>query len=311
VTEETLSERIFAAQCLGNVEPIEHMVPYPNLPSLLEGQTIKQGAACVYAQGNITNQAFFNWACQTATWLKEQGIRTGDRIYLPPLPFPQAEILAFSAWIIGASILIVGGENPAQALRQVNPKLRLSRNWDLFTAIKDKVSHYEPDSSIQLTDEAVVYWEDGRGIRLSHYNLLVNTNGLQHALDLYEDRTFLVQLPQTTTAWVVLQVLLPFYTGACLTDHNPDLTLSLPDQFDSPNYIIDLHWSTIKASDPPHLFILPENTAILSIGTEPVHLTNVEGTERPLKIEGHSVMMGYLDDSWNEVAFRDGMLLVE
>ena len=311
MTTTELSERIYAAQCLGNVEPIEHMVPYPNIPSLLEGQTIKQGNACAYAQGNITNQTFYNWACQTTSWLKEQGIRAGDRIYLPPLPFPQAEILAFGAWLIGASILIVGDEDSAQALHQVNPKLRLPQDWDLFAAIKDKVSHYNPDSSIQLTNEAVVYWERGRGLRLSHYNLLVNTNGLQHALDLYEDKTFLVQLPPTTTAWIVLQVLLPFYTGACLTDQNPDLTLGLPEQFNSPNYIIDLHWNTIKATDPPHLFILPENTAILSIGTEPVHLTNIKGTQRPVKIEGHSVMMGYLEDSQNEMAFQDGMLVVE
>lgn len=306
-----LRERIYAAQCLGNVEPIEHMVPYPNLPSLLEGQTIKQGKACVYARGNITNHTFFSWACQTATWLKEQGVRTGDRVYLPPLPFPCAEIVAFGSWFIGASLLIVGDDDPEPALKQVNPKLCLPRGWDLFPTIKGLGNSYEPDSSIQLTNEAVVFWNHGRGIRLSHYNLLVNTNGLQHALDLYEDSTFLVQLPSTSTAWVVLQVLLPFYTGACLTDHHPTLTFGLPDQFDSPNYIIDFHWNRIKATDPPHLFILPENTAVLSIGKEPVHLSNIVGTKRPLKIEGHSVMMGYWDNSQNEVAFRDGMLLVE
>ncbi len=311
VTEKELGKRIYAAQCLGNVEPIEHMVPYPDLPSLLEGQTIKRGAAWAYAEGNITNQTFYDWARQMAAWLRKQGVRPGDRVYLPPLPFPRAEILAFGSWLIGASLLIVGDEDPNPALQQVHPRLCLPQDWNLFTAIKDVNSLYEPNSSIHLTDEAVVYWEGGRGVRLSHYNLLVNVNGIQHTLDLYEDKTFLVQLPPTTTAWVVLQVLLPFYTGACLTDQNPHLILGLPDQFRAPSYIIDLHWKTIKATDPPHLFILPENTAVLAIGAEPVHLTNLQGTERPLKIEGHSVMMGYWDNAQSDVAFRDGVLVVE
>ena len=36
-----LKKRIYQAQCIGNVEPIEHMVPYPNLRSLVDGQNIK------------------------------------------------------------------------------------------------------------------------------------------------------------------------------------------------------------------------------------------------------------------------------
>ena len=31
-----LKERIYQAQCLGNVQPIEHMVPYPNLRALVD-----------------------------------------------------------------------------------------------------------------------------------------------------------------------------------------------------------------------------------------------------------------------------------
>ena len=38
-----LEKRIYQAQCIGNVEPIEHMVPYPNLRSLVDGQNIKYG----------------------------------------------------------------------------------------------------------------------------------------------------------------------------------------------------------------------------------------------------------------------------
>ena len=36
-----LKSRIYKAQTIGNVEPIEHMIPYPNLRSLIDGQNIK------------------------------------------------------------------------------------------------------------------------------------------------------------------------------------------------------------------------------------------------------------------------------
>ena len=49
-----LKERIYQAQCLGNVQPIEHMVPYPNLRALVDGQNIKYGEKLVYANNNLS-----------------------------------------------------------------------------------------------------------------------------------------------------------------------------------------------------------------------------------------------------------------
>ena len=50
-----LKERIYQAQCLGNVQPIEHMVPYPNLRALVDGQNIKYGEKLVYADNKLTS----------------------------------------------------------------------------------------------------------------------------------------------------------------------------------------------------------------------------------------------------------------
>ena len=36
-----IKTKIYSAQCIGNVEPIEYMTPYPSMRSLIEGQTIK------------------------------------------------------------------------------------------------------------------------------------------------------------------------------------------------------------------------------------------------------------------------------
>ena len=41
--KNNLEERIYSAQTIGNVEPIEYMTPYPSIRSLIEGQTIKFG----------------------------------------------------------------------------------------------------------------------------------------------------------------------------------------------------------------------------------------------------------------------------
>ena len=40
---ESVSDRIYNAQCLGNIEPVEYIVPYPNIFSLLEGENVKFG----------------------------------------------------------------------------------------------------------------------------------------------------------------------------------------------------------------------------------------------------------------------------
>ena len=50
-----LKERIYQAQCLGNVQPIEHMVPYPTLRALVDGQNIKDGEKLVYADDKLTS----------------------------------------------------------------------------------------------------------------------------------------------------------------------------------------------------------------------------------------------------------------
>ena len=38
--QSDIKERIYKAQCIGNIEPIEYMMPYPSMRSLIEGQVI-------------------------------------------------------------------------------------------------------------------------------------------------------------------------------------------------------------------------------------------------------------------------------
>ena len=45
---------LYRAQTIGNIEPIEYMIPYPNTQSLIEGQTIKFGEQIIYKDYGIT-----------------------------------------------------------------------------------------------------------------------------------------------------------------------------------------------------------------------------------------------------------------
>ena len=54
-----LKQRIYNAQCIGNVEPIEYMIPYPSMRSLIEGQNIKYGNQLIIKSDNITNLKYY------------------------------------------------------------------------------------------------------------------------------------------------------------------------------------------------------------------------------------------------------------
>ena len=118
-----LKERIYQAQCLGNVQPIEHMVPYPNLRALVDGQNIKYGEKLVYADDKLTSDNIYSMAQQTANWLSSMGITPSDRILVGKLPFPQNEILAFGIWTLGASMILTGDNNIQEATQFGSPSL--------------------------------------------------------------------------------------------------------------------------------------------------------------------------------------------
>ena len=299
-----LKERIYQAQCLGNVQPIEHMVPYPNLRALVDGQNIKYGEKLVYADKKLTSDNIYSMAQQTANWLFSMGITPNDRILVETLPFPQNEILAFGIWTLGASMVLTGEQNLQNATQYGSPSLVINAELDYFEKIKKFPIVYNPIYKPLLADEAMVFWKDGKGIKLSHYNLLVNANGIQHAIDLFEDQTFHVNLEPKSMAWVILQVILPLYSGAPLTSKKPDIRLGEEEG----DFIIKFQWKELKNTNPPSLYILNENTAFVSVNKTAIHLTGLDNNNNPSKITGHSVMMGYLDDKLNDKVFNKNSL---
>ena len=296
-----LKERIYQAQCLGNVQPIEHMVPYPNLRALVDGQNIKYGEKLVYADNKLTSDNIYSMAQQTANWLSSMGITPSDRILVEKLPFPQNEILAFGIWTLGASMILTGDNNIQEATQYGSPSLVINNKLDYFEKIKKFPTAYNPDYKPLLADEAMVFWNNGKGIKLSHYNLLVNANGVQHAIDLFEDQTFYVDLEPKSMAWVILQVILPLYSGAPLTSKDPDILLGEIEG----DFLIKFDWEELKETTPPSLYILNENTAFISMNKTAIQLTGMNNSKKPTELTGHSIMMGYLDDKLNEKVFKN------
>jgi hypothetical protein len=305
-----LQDRIYQAQCFGNVEPIEFMVPYPNIYSLVEGQNIKFSESSLYPDLFITNKMFLKLTHQAASWIHSNGGKPESRIFLPILPFPYSEILAFGIWLVGGSVIITDNgkypENPKiDILNIISPdinfKIELSKLDTEFTPM------FKPN----LLDEALVVFEKGNGIRLSHYNLLVNANGIQKHLNLKRGSSIKINLTPTMTSWAIFQVILPFYTGTYLTHKKANFTFGLLNQFKHPDILLQPNWVEVKKTRPPTIYLLSENSGALTLNEEPIHLTQFSLKTGQIKLNGHSVMMGYVDEVKNEKCFLSDSLNLE
>ena len=301
-----IKKRIYQAQCLGNVEPIEYMVPYPNLRSLVDGQNVKYGEKMVYADLGLTSDKVYRLAQQTANWLVSEGVKPKDRVLMDQLPFPQCEVFAFGIWTMGASMVLTGDGDLDSAEKATSPTKTITAETDYFEKIKAYPEKHNPTFKPLLQHEAMVFWNEGKGIKLSHYNLLVNANGIQHAIDLFENQTYHISIEPDSMVWVILQAMLPLYTGAPLTSENPDMKLGI----DEGDFRIQFEWDFLEETSPPSLYVCNVNTAFISMNKTPIHLTAMNDDTHPTAISGHSVMMGYLNDDLNEKVFTEGKLKI-
>ena len=307
---EALSDRIYQAQCLGNIEPIEFMVPYPNIYSLIEGENIKYGHRVLFTDYNLTNNDFLRLVHQGANWLRENGLKPKERVFIHDLEYPMAEIIAFSIWAYGATVVLASSTSGKININEIEPSFVINEiNCPSIESLKNYSTEFMPTFRPALLNEALIYCIADKNIQLSHYNLLVNTNGIKKFLGLNRDDTFLVKLAPESTAWAVLQLLLPLYAAASITSVNPKIILGVEGQFDSTDYIIKMNWTKISKENNT-IFILPENTAVLCVGDKPIHMTTIDKRNKKMKINGHSVMIGYLNDKNNEAVFRNkGMMI--
>lgn len=299
-----LEKRIYQAQCIGNVEPIEYMIPYPSLRSVIEGQNIKFSEQIIFNNPKITNLQFYQKIQQTAHWLDSLGFKPKERIILSELEFPQTEIVLFGIWHLGAVAVLPGNRSLVDIKTKTGTENVIPETIDLFDTIQKFPIEFDPKYKPLLDDEALITFEKGIGIRLSHYNLLVNTNSVQKAIGLKSRSPFCCRLKKKTSSWVVLKAILPIYCGCIVDNENPEFTIG------ESGCTINIR-TDLKNHDQfleNELAICPENSAVLSVDQSPVHLTECHIHENEIELHGHSVMMGYLHEHLNEERFRDGGL---
>ena len=301
-----LEKRIYQAQCIGNVEPIEYMIPYPSMRSLIEGQNIKFSEQVIIEDSSITNLKFYGLVQQTAHWLDSIGLKPRERIIISELEYPQAEILLYGIWHLGAIAVIPANMDVDRVKQKSDTSLLVDQGIDLFENIKDFPTEFEPKYKPLLNDEALVTFEKEQGIRLSHYNLLVNVNSIQKVLSIKSRTRYKSSLKPRSTGWVVFQAILPIYCGCIYDTVNPDFTIGETENDFNLRYDLK-NMSEFSKTD---IAICPENSAGLSLEGLPVHLTDFSLKNGELKLQGHSVMMGYLDDSANESSFRNKALYI-
>tara|TARA_A100001037_G_C15153065_1_gene640963 strand:+ start:7059 stop:7982 length:924 start_codon:yes stop_codon:yes gene_type:complete len=297
-----LEKKIYQAQCIGNVEPIEYMIPYPSMRSLIEGQNIKFSEQIIFNNPRITNLQFYQKIQQIAHWLDSLGFQPKERIILSELGFPQTEIALFGIWHFGAVAVLPGDESVTEVKMKTGTENMIPENIDLFDTIDKFPTEFDPKYKPLLDDEALVTFEKAIGIRLSHYNLLVNTNSIQKAISLKSRTLFYCTLEEKTSSWVVLKAILPIYCGCIVDQDNPEFTIGKSGCTFNIRTDLKNHNQFLENE----LAICPENAAVLSINQSPVHLTEYHINENEIKLHGHSVMMGYLDHVMNKKQFRDG-----
>ena len=308
---ELVSDRIYNSQCLGNIEPVEYIVPYPNIFSLLEGENIKFGNNYLFLDQKITNDDFLTLINQASNWLRENKLGIKSRVLIENIDFPIAEIIIFAVWASGNSVILSQEQIKKKDLAKVDPVMLLNNtNCPSLEILKNYPSDFIPLFRPSLHHEALLFYKKKKFIQLSHYNLLVNTNGTCKHLDLRRGTTININLPSTSTAWIVLQLLLPLYAGIAISNNNPDITIGLDGQYDNADYIIKMNWNKIS-KEQNVIHIIEENTGILCIGDIPIHMTSIEISNSQISIKGHSIMMGYTDKRSNSKIFNNNSMIIK
>lgn len=298
-----LKKEIYQAQCFGNIEPIEYMVPYPNLRSLAVGQCIKFSNNLLFKDHNLTNASFLKLIDRYSNWLESKGINKGDKVFIKNIPSPYFDILCYAIWGLGA-ILVISDDDKCE----IDAKLVIDDESILNRVCESNFSmDFVAKNNVLLNDPGVLFYNNNDGVLLSHYNLLINAYGIFKELNILYNNSIYIDLPYNSTAYLVLSTILPLYSGTTITATKADIIFG---RGADSNYRIKFDWKELVDSDPQSLYILPEATAILAIGSKPNHLLSINTEGSSYKINGHSVMIGYDSDEKNSQVFREGSLII-
>jgi len=298
---------IYKAQTVGNIEPIEYMIPYPSTQAIIEGQIIKYKNEKVFKDYGLTNIDFFNSIQRTSNWLNDQGVLPKDKVVINDNSFLNSILLLYGLWHIGAIAVFLEKENYSPK-NKLNAKC-LDYSGDLIEVTESQSSHFIPKYKPLLNDHAVVVVSNDKTVFLSHYGLLVNANGLQKLLNLKKQQSFFCDIKPKTSFWVVICAILPIYAMAIFTSKSPSILLTYDNIDIEDGFKLREDWVNIDNYKVNELSLCKENSAILTLKNNPIHLTDYKIIEDELWLKGHSLMNRYFEK--DKMVFKDDYLIIK
>ena len=298
---------IYKAQTVGNIEPIEYMIPYPSTQAIVEGQIIKYKNEKVFKDYGLTNIDFFNSIQRTSNWLNDQGVLPKDKVVINDNSFLNSILLLYGLWHIGAIAVFLEKENYSPK-NKLNAKC-LDYSGDLIKVTESHSSHFIPKYKPLLNDHAVVVVSNDKTVFLSHYGLLVNANGLQKLLNLKQQQSFFCDIKPKTSFWVVICAILPIYAMAIFTSKSPSILLTYDNIDIEDGFKLREDWVNIDNYKVNELSLCKENSAILTLKNNPIHLTDYKIIEDELWLKGHSLMNRYFEK--DKMVFKDDYLIIK
>ncbi len=298
---------IYKAQTIGNIEPIEYMIPYPSTQAIIEGQIIKYKNDKVFNDYDLTNIHFFNSIQRMSNWLNDQGVLPKDKVVIDDNSFLNSILLLYGLWHMGAVAVFLEEEN-YYPKKKLNVKY-LNYSGDLIKIIESHSSHFIPKYKPLLNNDAVVVVSNDKTVFLSHYGLLVNANGLQKLLNLKQQQSFFCDIKPKTSFWVVICAILPIYAMATFTSKKPSILLTYDDIDIKDGFKLREDWVNINNYKINELALCKENSAVFALNNDPIHLTDYKIIEDELWLKGHSLMNGYFEK--DKMDFKDDYLIIK
>jgi hypothetical protein len=298
--------QLYNAQTIGNIEPIEYMIPYPGTQAIIEGQIIKYGDKSIFRDHNLKNIEFYELIQKTAYWLTEQGITPKDNVVIDEDSSLHSLLLLYGLWHMGAKGVFID-EGNIKIDKKLNAK-RVKFEIDYKKTLMSYPSVFIPKYKALLNETAVIMITKKKSLFLSHYSLLVNANSIQKALNLKSGMNIYCDLKANTTFWVVICAILPIYTMCPFTKSDPHYTFTYNEISQEKGYQLRKDWENIEDFKVNEIALCEENSAVLAIKNNPIHLTDFIVKKNELWIKGHSLMNGYLEKEL--MTFKDNYLII-
>jgi len=217
-------EKINSAHCIRGIPLSEIMTPYPSIRSLLESQVRRYGDKTFILfhskEGHgeaISYNQFFVYTSQAANFLKLKGIGYGDRVIFKTRNDLSTLIQFFAIWMIGGVSLPVSNKMELWIEPNVSSKI-LKIDNQFIKILKNQKPEFKIGKKSKLSDDVLIFNSfnqegNGRGIVLSHYNVLVDAMAIADWHELTDNLSVLCWVPLNHVTGIIGCILSSLYAG--------------------------------------------------------------------------------------------------